>query len=62
MTTTNIFITLYRVIKFNATPNAEGGVPPSFQLMFMLLYFSMVKIPLGSVTLRCATASSRLNT
>ena len=25
-------------------------------------YFSMVKIPLGSVTLRCATASSRLNT
>ena len=24
--------------------------------------FSMVKIPLGSVTLRCATASSRLNT
>ena len=28
----------------------------------MLLYFSIVKIPLGLVTLRWATASSRLNT
>ena len=34
---------------------------PGFQLMFMLLYFSIVKIPLGSVTLRWATESSRLN-
>ena len=33
----------------------------SLQLMFMLLDFSMVKIPLGSVTLRWATASSGLN-
>ena len=37
--------------KINTTP-----------FMFMLFYFSMVRIPLGLVTLRCAAASSRLNT
>ena len=30
---------------------------PGFQLMFVLLYFPIVKLPLGSVTLRWATAS-----
>ena len=34
----------------------------SFQLMFMLPYISIVKIPLGPLTLRWATASSMLVT
>ena len=51
--------------KINTTPNADpfyGVRGASFQLMFMLPYFSMVKIPLGLVTLTWTTASSRLNT
>ena len=42
--------------------HSKGYAAVPFQLMFMLPYFSMVKLPLGSVTLRWATASSRLNT
>ena len=49
------FITCYRVIKllFNTVQKASN---------MGMFYFSMVKMPLGSVTLRWATASSRLNT